>query len=276
MSVIEEHPNAWWWHPDVDPQTLGTMLTNNQGRLISLSPFLANGQLRLAAVWVSNTGNQHKAWWWHPDVDAPTLRSMLDDNKGRLVSLSPYVVNDQLRLAAVWISNTGADSQDWWWHPDVDPRTLGTMLANNQGRLVCLNTYTIRNSRRYSAVWVSNTGPHTKAWWWHPDVDGETLGNMLKNDLGRLVSLDPFVVNGITCYAAVWVQNADQQSRAWWWEMLVSQSGGWMDYKIPLYGSTGLFQGKSQELASGQSRATSRDIGSGLSPAYCIICEAAD
>ena len=119
------------------------------------------------------------------------------------------------------------------------------MLANNQGRLISLSPFLAKGQLRLSAVWVSNTGNQHKAWWWHPDVDGETLGNMLKNNLGRLVSLDPFVVNGKTCYAAVWVQNADQQSRAWWWEMLVSQSGSWVDYKIPLYGSTGLFQGKS-------------------------------
>jgi hypothetical protein len=365
MSIIEEHPIAWWWNPDVDPQTLGTMLDNNKGRLISASPFFANGQLRLAAVWVSNTGNQNKAWWWNPNVDGPTLGHMLEDNKGRLVSLCPYVVNGTLRLAAVWVSNTGVDNQAWWWNPDVDGETLGTMLNNNQGRLVCLNTYTIGNSRRHSAVWVSNTGVHNKAWWWNPDVDGETLGTMLNNNQGRLVSLDPFITNGKIRYAAVWIQNLGQQGRAWWWypsidaeklgqkfdlfcsyavdlksyvaggqrrlacvlyaypsdpnpsdaklvqvtgsatvkqlsnniapldqtdtvtvgvqnltssttkiteaEMLVSQSGGWVDYKIPLYGRKGFFQGKTQELTPGQSYSTSGDIGSGLCTTHCVI-----
>ena len=69
MSELNVDPIAWWWNPDVDAATLGQMLTNNKGRLISLDVFFAGNQQRLAAVWVSNTGNQNQAWWWNPNVD---------------------------------------------------------------------------------------------------------------------------------------------------------------------------------------------------------------
>lgn len=217
MSEVNLDPIAWWWNPNVDAKTLGGMLDNNQGRLVSLDVFFAGGEQRLVAVWVSNTGNQNQAWWWNPNVDAATLGKMLEANKGRLVVLVPFVIIGKQHFAAVWVSNTGPNAQAWWWNPDVDPATLGQMLEANKGRLTTLSTYKLGAKRRYAAVWVSNTGPHQQAWWWNPDVDGASLGEMLRNNSGRLVSLDPFMVDGKLRYAAVWVSNTAQAARTWWW-----------------------------------------------------------
>src|SRR5262245_4856193 len=217
MSEVNQDPIAWRWNPDVDAPTLGQMLTNNKGRLISLDVFLSGNQQRLAAAWVSNTDNQNQAWWWNPNVDAATLGQMLTDNKGRLVVLEPFVVNDQLRLAAVWVSNVGPDGQAWWWNPSVHPATLGGMLETNKGRLTTLRTYVLGGHRRYAAVWVQNTGANAHAWWWNPDVDADTLADMLDNNKGRLISLDPFVVGGSVRFAAAWLQNTGSASKTWWW-----------------------------------------------------------
>jgi Peptidase family M23 len=217
MSEVNQDPIAWWWNPDVDAPTLGQMLTNNKGRLISLDVFFSGNQQRLAAAWVSNTGNQNQAWWWNPNVDAATLGQMLADNKGRLVVLEPFVVNDQLRLAAVWVSNVGPGGQAWWWNPNVDPATLGTMLENNKGRLTTLRTYVLGGRRRYAAAWVQNTGANAHAWWWNPDVDADTLADMLTNNKGRLISLDPYVVGGSVRLAAAWLENTGSTAKTWWW-----------------------------------------------------------
>jgi hypothetical protein len=365
MPEVEQDPIAWWWNPNVDPKTLGTFLDNNKGRLVSLDAFLVGGKLRLAAVWVSNTGNENQAWWWNPNVDAQTLGTMLDNNKGRLVSLRPYVVGEVLRLAAVWVSNTGSHNQAWWWNPNVDPQTLGTMLDNNKGRLVSLNSYVLGGQRRYAAVWVSNTGTHNKAWWWNPNVDGKTLGTMLANNTGRLVSLDPFMQGNELRYAAVWIHNAGADAKAWFWyhgvdghflgqkfdllcsypaelknyvaggkrrlasvlyaypsdpnpahakllsvsgtaklkslanniapmdqtdgvtlelknpqasavtvtqaEMMICEAGGWVDYKVPIFGAGNIFAGKSSSVAAGADYKASGDYGSGLSTTHCVV-----
>src|SRR5262245_11743451 len=154
MSEVNQDPIAWRWNPDVDAPTLGQMLTNNKGRLISLDVFLSGNQQRLAAAWVSNTDNQNQAWWWNPNVDAATLGQMLTNNKGRLVVLEPFVVNDQLRLAAVWVSNVGAGGQAWWWNPDVDPATLGDMVENNNTRLKPRRAYVVGRSTRLAVYRV--------------------------------------------------------------------------------------------------------------------------
>ncbi len=60
MSKLKFPPSAWWWHPEIDPISLGGFLEDNKGRLICLDAFEVNGQLRCAGVWVKNDGT---AWW---------------------------------------------------------------------------------------------------------------------------------------------------------------------------------------------------------------------
>jgi len=43
---------------------VSTLLSQNNGRLISLDPYTSNG-LRFAVVMVSNTGRAGRAWWWY-------------------------------------------------------------------------------------------------------------------------------------------------------------------------------------------------------------------
>jgi len=216
VADLDVAPSAWWWNPDVDAVTLGQMLNNNKARLISLSVRRASPQ-RLAAVWIENSGANAQAWWWNPNVDAATLGQMLKNNKGRLIALEPFVVGSSVRFAAVWVDNTDKHGQAWWWNPDVDPATLGEMLKTNKGRLVSLKSYVLGARRRYAAVWVDNTGNNGKAWWWNPNVDQATLSQMLLNNHGRIVTLDPFIENGLLRFAAAWVANEGASARTWWW-----------------------------------------------------------
>jgi hypothetical protein len=367
MSEVNLDPIAWWWNPDVDAATLGQMLTNNKGRLISLDVFFSGGQQRLAAVWVSNTGAQNLPWWWNPNVDAATLGQMLANNQGRLVVLEPFAVGGVVRFAAVWVSNVGTGGQSWWWNPDVDPATLGQMLANNQGRLTTLRTYMLGTTRHYAAVWVLNTGANAHAWWWNPDVDGATLGEMLRSNNGRLISLDSFMSGTQLRYAAAWIENAGASAKTWFWyhgvdaawlgkkfdqfcsypielrrydvgftpqlacvmdaynpppdpegaklvqvsgsgsldtltnniapmdeslstsltltnptsssvkvtegRLLLTQKGGWVEtyFKVPLFGSTGIFNDKSPDIPAGQSYSASPSFGWGMGATDFIV-----
>ena len=223
MGEIEHPPSGWWWNPDVDAATLGGMLEDNKGRLISMAPFMRNSALRLRAVWVENAGENAASWWWNPDVTAATLGGMLDDNEGRLVCLEPYVTGliglQKVHFAAAWIENKGVHGKAWWWNPDVDPSTLGGMLTKNKGRLTSLRTYVLNGRRRYAAVWVANTGADNRAWWWNPDVDAETLGGMLDDNKGRLVSLDTFTVGSDRRFAGAWVENTGSDLVNWAWDI---------------------------------------------------------
>src|SRR5262245_9145113 len=194
MSDLETPPTGWWWNPDVSPNELDQMLANNKGRLVSLSVRSTNPQ-RLAAIWIAKGKDDAEAGWSH-DIDAATLGQTVGAKKARLVCLAPFVTGGKVRFAAAWIPNKGANATAWWWNPDVDPPALGQMLDNNKGRLIILRSYVIGSKRHHAAVWVDNTGPKGQAWWWNPDVDPATLGDMLTNNKGRLICVDPFIANG--------------------------------------------------------------------------------
>jgi Peptidase family M23/Bacterial tandem repeat domain 1 len=217
MSEVNIDPIGWSWNPNVDAQTLMGTLNNDKDRLVSLDVFFIDGKQRLAAVWIDNTGDQHQVWGWNPDVDVAALSQILKDKKSRLVVLAPFVIKDKLHLAAVWVSNTGTNAQAGSWSADLDQIALGQMLLNNNERLTTLSTYELGGKRRYAAVWVDNTEPHHQMWDWRPDVDAATLGKLLDKNIGRLVSLDPFVVNGKLRFAAVWVKNTETNAKTWWW-----------------------------------------------------------
>ena len=165
------------WSADIDATTLGHTLDTKKARLTCLAPFVSGGSVRFAAAWIPNAGANAKAWWWNPDVDPTPLGTMLTNNKGRLTSLASYVINGRRHRAAVWIDNTGANAQAWWWNPDVDEPTLNNMLDNNKGRLVCLDPFVENGKLRFGAAWVENTGGHGKTWYWYHGLGADTLGH---------------------------------------------------------------------------------------------------
>ena len=168
--------DAGWSH-DIDAAALGQTLATKNARLTCLAPFVSGSSVRFAAAWIPNKGANAVASWWNPDVDPAALGNMLKTNKGRLTNLASYVINGQRHHAAVWIDNTGANAEGYWWNPDVDEATLKTMLDNNTGRLTCLDPFMENGALKFGAVWVANTGAHAKTWYWYHGLGADVLGH---------------------------------------------------------------------------------------------------
>ncbi|MFL5386839.1 MAG: M23 family metallopeptidase [Longimicrobiaceae bacterium] len=214
MSDLETPPSGWWWNPDVSPAELDQMLAANNGRLVSLSVRSVSPK-RLAAVWVAKGPGEDGAGWGH-DLDAAALDG-LKKKQARIVALAPFVKNGKARFAAAWIPNQGASQIDWGWDPDVNLAGVGQLLGNDKGRPIVLASYLLGGQRHRALVWVDNHPPHSYGWWWNPDVDGATLAGMLSANQGRLVSLDPFMVNGKLRFGGVWVENTGAHAKGWYW-----------------------------------------------------------
>ena len=215
MSDLEDPPASWWWHPDVSPSDLKDMVAANKGRLVSLS-VRTSDPLRLAAVWIKK-GEHDPPGGWNDDFDADALSDKLREEPARLVCLAPFVRGGEARFAAAWLRNTGADAIESGWKPDIDPDELGVLLDEKKARLIALRSYVRNGKRRRAAAWVDNTGKQARNWWWHPSVDADQLGAMLRDNAGRLTCLDPFMENGKLRYGAAWVENDVASGKRWWW-----------------------------------------------------------
>ena len=47
-----------------------------------------------------------------------------------------------------------------------------------------------------------------QGFWWNPDIDPATLKKFVKDNDGRLVSLDAFATGGNLRFCAAWIANA--------------------------------------------------------------------
>jgi len=105
------------------------------------------------------------------------------------------------------------------WYFAQPPQQVKDLLGNDN-RLVSIDVQQAAPLLLNVAM-VRNTGVARKAWWWAPgvgpDMTGAELGGYCALHEGRIVSLDPYVINGTTYFAAVLIGNAGSDDKGWWW-----------------------------------------------------------
>jgi hypothetical protein len=216
---LDTTPTGWWWYYGITPAQLSSIVSSTGGRIVSLQVEQASPLLFTAAL-VSNTGSYAKGWWYYHGVTASQLSANLTANNARLVSLDAYDVNGTTLFAAVMISNTGADAKGWWWYFGVTTSQIGTLLQQNNARLVDFRSYTTGGVTRYAVVMIPNTGADAMAWWWYFGVTGSQVGSLLQQNGAFLISIQPTDSTGST-FNVVMQQNPGV---LWWWYYGVSAS----------------------------------------------------
>lgn len=216
---LDTTPTGWWWYYGLTPAQLSSVVSSTGGRIVSLQVEQASPLLFTAAL-VSNTGSYAKGWWYYYGVTASQLSANLTANNARLVSLDAYDVNGTTLFAAVMISNTGADAKGWWWYYGVTTSQIGTLLQQNNARLVDFRSYTTGGVTRYAVVMIPNTGADAMAWWWYFGVTGSQVGSLLQQNGAFLISIQPTDSTGST-FNVVMQQNPGV---LWWWYYGLSAS----------------------------------------------------
>src|SRR5205807_4134840 len=79
---------TWWWYYNATTSQIGTDLTNHNARLVSLRPYMSGATRLFAAVMVSNTGQDYKAFNWWAGQSIDTVIGQAEDNGERLVTLA--------------------------------------------------------------------------------------------------------------------------------------------------------------------------------------------
>jgi hypothetical protein len=207
VSNAGAYAKAWWWYVDVDEPTLTTHLTNNNARLVSLKAYdIGGGQIRFAAVMISNTGADAKGWWWYYDQTVASLTSLWQTNGARLVQINAYVTAGQTRYAAVMISNTGADARSWWWYVNATVGDLITHLNANNARLIDLDRDPTTGN--YNAI-MNGCSTGCPLWWWYVNTTGQQLLDNAAQNGSRIIDLNSQPGCGSTCYSYVMINNSN-------------------------------------------------------------------
>lgn len=199
------YAKAWWWYYGVTGEQLSANLSANSARLIDLEPYEVDGQVRFAAVMISNTGAQSKAWWWYYNASVSDITDAIVDNSGRLIDIESYFIGGVRRYSAVMIANEGADQKAWWWYVNVTPAQIGDLLQDNNARLIDLERHdTVAGT--YAVIMESCPCPF---WWWYFGLSETQVNDLVAQNGARIVDVETYGASSDRRFAVVMINNSN-------------------------------------------------------------------
>lgn len=195
---------AWWWYYGQTAGELGNLLSTNNARLIDLEPYDAGGQVRFAAVMVSNTGSDAKAWWWYHGISTAQISELVQQNSARLVDLDTYLVGGERQYSVVMVSNTGADARAWWWYFNVTSDQISGFTQANNARLIDIERHD-SSTGTFSVVMEACPCP---SWWVYYNITESRIGELAAQNGARIVDVEPYQVGSSKLFAVIMINNS--------------------------------------------------------------------
>ncbi|MFT7463550.1 MAG: hypothetical protein ACI9EF_001895 [Pseudohongiellaceae bacterium] len=198
------YAQTFWWYYNISLATVGTLVSQNNGRLVDIEPYEVNGVVRYAVVMVSNTGANSKSWWYYSSPNLNTISNALTTNNARIVDLEEQTLLGQTVYTAVMIKNTGADSKPWYWWLGASTSFLSNEIASKNLRLVDLER---RSDGTFNAVLVKNT--ENMQWFWWAGISPASLNAKLAQNGTRVQSIQRVNSGGLPFFYAICHNNTN-------------------------------------------------------------------
>ena len=199
---------AWLWSYN---QTV-TQIQGNRAkgyRIVSLEVDTTS-PLRFSVAFVHNSGTYARSsstWYYGTPSFVESKRA-----GRRVTALAPYVINNQLYIAASFVANTGSHAKSWGYYYGTSSYISGRVTALS-GRITDLGSYVISGKRYYSAVIVRNTGTDARTWWWYLGVSPSYIASRLSANGARAIDLQ-YLGGGL--YNVVMVRGSNMP-HSWWY-----------------------------------------------------------
>ncbi len=201
------YAKGWYWFYDVTPTNAFNFAISNNARPVVVQAYeVAAGDVRVAMVYVVNTGADQKGWWFYYGDTPADIASQLSANTARLTQISRYTTLGQTRYAVIMISNTGTDLKMWWWYYGISATQVGSFLTSNNARLTDLDYDA--GSGTYSVI-MESCAPGCPFWWWYYGVSDITLNALVAQNVSRIIDIESYGCGRATCFAVVMINDAD-------------------------------------------------------------------
>ncbi|WP_157782113.1 serine hydrolase [Piscinibacter gummiphilus] len=201
--------SGWWWYYGLTFAEIQTKLNAHTARLIDLQPYdIGGGQIRFAAVMVSNTGSAARNWGYMAGASSAQISSYLTSSGQRLVDLDSYMEGGVKKYTMISVANTGADAKAWQWWLNQTPADIAAKVSSFSGRIVKLDR---QADGTYNFIQVKNTGADNAAWWYQYGFS--SMAALV--DYANQVSARPIDIvsylngNGVRRYDAAFIDNAN-------------------------------------------------------------------
>ncbi len=206
-------PTGWYWLTGASVADVSEK-TSQGFRVIDLE-IEDESPLKLSVAMVRNTGEHQKTWWWYYGLTGAQLEERLSQNKGRIIDLEVYTVNNQRRYAVAMVRNTGSDSKSWWYYSSISGAEIEQKLSLHNARLIDLDCYTNGSEQRFSVVMIANAGTDTKGWWYYTKLTTSEISQKLSQNKARLTHIEYRGQEASGPVFSVIMEKLDGET--WWW-----------------------------------------------------------
>jgi hypothetical protein len=222
-AVVDPERNSsaitgWWWYYGQTEAQINSIASSNGARVTDIE-VQSTSPHTFAATFVQNAGPYARGWWWYYNLTSAQVAQKISEHGARLIDIERYTVGGERRFAIVLVQNTGDAAKTWWYYYDVTAATLASKLSQNNARLVDLESYTVGDAQRFSAVMIRNTGVDAKAWWWYYNATPAFVASKLSANSARLIDVDRRSNGNLD------VVMQRRGSEYWWWYYDLTASG---------------------------------------------------
>ena len=196
------YAKTWWWYYGQTEADIANHARELNARITNFDAYEVNGGTYFAAIFVSNTGNDAKAWWWYYGQAPSQVTSLLQQHNARLIDLRRYSVGGTTRYAVAMIENIGADATGWWWYYNISASEVSAHLQQNSAYLTSLQ---VADTGRPTFNVIMNKLPTLggRGWWWYYGQSAAELTNLYTRDAAWLRDVKTYAVNGQRVFTAL-------------------------------------------------------------------------
>ncbi|HKC23255.1 MAG TPA: serine hydrolase [Thermoanaerobaculia bacterium] len=194
----------WNWLYDATPTDAYNFAINNNNRPVVVDAYeIAPGDVRVAMVYVVNTGADAKTWWFYPGLLGSSIGTTAAGNNARLTQISRYATGGQTYFAVIMIANTGADAKTWWYYYGHTTAEIDGYVAANNARLTDLDYHS--GSGTYSAI-MESCASGCPEWWYWWGLTEQGVNDMTAQETSRVIDVQKC---GVGCFTVILLLDAN-------------------------------------------------------------------
>lgn len=236
VAMVENagpYAKSWWWYYGQSEADLAAQAKAHNARIVNLDAYEEAGQVRFAAILVSNTGPDATEWWWYYDQTPQEIGALLSKHEARLLDLRRRGTAGAEKFAAVMVRNTGAFARSSWWYQDIAAAEVGARLQEHGAHLVALRNADAAGSR-FDVVMEKGPAPGGLTWSWYYGIDAAALTNIYTFQGAWIESLTSYEASGRRLFAAVMYGGFLERPRAVTTYHYDNQRTGWNPHETVL------------------------------------------
>ena len=159
--AIEDRDNTnvtgWYWYYGQTATQITNLISSLNLRIVDLKVENPSGSPHTFTVaFVVNTGAYAKGWYWLYDATPTAAFNFANNNSARPVVVQAYeVAAGDVRVAMVYVVNTGADQKGWWFYVNDTPADINSQVSTNSARLTQISRYTTLGQTSYAVIMIS-------------------------------------------------------------------------------------------------------------------------